>query len=86
MDTSSLKTCLSGWRELVILADSVLGWDKDWYPAIPVGLLTFNFLFVWYWDPTLLTLLAVTGLFLTLADYVGPKIMAQVIVNKIFEH
>ena len=78
IEASSLKSCLEGWRELVLHSDKVLGWEKDWYPAVTAGLLTFKFIFVWYWDPTLLTLLAMTGLFLTLADYIGPKIMAQV--------
>ncbi len=42
------------------------------------GLVTFKFLLIWWWDPTLLSLLAVTGIALTLVDFIGPKIMAQV--------
>ena len=36
------------------------------------------YLVVWYWDPTMLTLFAFTGLFISLADYLGPKIVAKV--------
>jgi len=39
---------------------------------------SFFYLFVWYWDPTLITFLAFSGLFLSLADYIGPKIIHQV--------
>ena len=40
--------------------------------------MTAGFLWVWYWDPTLLTFIALMGLVLTLVDYVGPKIINQV--------
>ncbi len=78
LETSRVKGCLEGWREPVLHASSVLFWDKDWYPGVIAGALTAKFLFVWWWDPTLLSLLATTGFFLTLADYLGPKILAQV--------
>jgi len=75
---SKVKSGLESWREVVIRADSVLGWECDWYPAVTGGLLTAVFLFVWYWDPTLLTFVAFLGLMATLADYIGPKVINQV--------
>merc|ERR1712013_337359 len=36
------------------------------------------FLTVWYTDPSLLTLLATVGLILTLADFIGPKILDKI--------
>jgi len=75
---SKVKTNLESWREVVIRADSVLGWECDWYPAVTAGLLSASFLFIWYWDPTLLTFIAFLGLMLTLVDYAGPKIINQV--------
>merc|ERR1712127_247944 len=33
---------------------------------------------VWYLDPTLVTLLSLIGLFLSLADYLGPKILDKI--------
>ena len=74
----SVKNGLEGWREVVIRADSVLAWEQDWYPAVTGGALTSAFLFVWYWDPTLLTFFAFMGLLVTLADYAGPRIINQV--------
>jgi hypothetical protein len=76
---SRVKQSLSDWREVVIRTDSVLSWEQDWYPAVIASVVTAFYLFVWYWDPTLITFIAFTGLFLTLADYLGPKIINQVL-------
>jgi len=73
-----VKSALENWREVVIRADSVLGWEQDWYPAAIGGALTAAFLFIWYWDPTLLTFIAFMGLMATLFDYLGPKILDKV--------
>lgn len=78
---SSVKSGLETWREVVIRLDSLLGWECDWYPAVSGGVVTAGFLWVWYWDPTLLTFIALMGLVLTLVDYVGPKIINQVYGN-----
>ena len=77
----NIKSNLEEWREVVIKADAVLGWEEDWYPAVTGGVLTAAFLFIWYWDPTLLTFFAFMGLIVTLTDYLGPKIISQVRIN-----
>lgn len=74
----SVKNNLEEWREVVIKADALLGWEVDWYPAVTGGVLTAAFLFIWYWDPTLLTFFAFMGLVVTLTDYAGPKIVNQI--------
>lgn len=71
----TVRDGVEGWREAVLMADSVLGWDQEWHPAATAGSLTVGFLTVWYLDPSLVTLLASIGLILTLADYLGPKIL-----------
>lgn len=74
----NLKWTLENWREIVVLADRVLSWEQDWFAGIVAGAVSFIYLLVWYWDPTMLTLFAFTGLFISLADYLGPKIIAKV--------
>ena len=74
----NVKSSLEDWREVVIKTDAVLGWEVDWYPAVTGGVLTAAFLFIWYWDPTLLTFFAFMGLMVTLTDYAGPRIINQV--------
>ena len=76
--TDIIKSNLEEWREVVIKADAVLGWEEDWYPAITGGVLSAAFFFIWYWDPTLLTFFAFMGLIVILTDYLGPKIINQV--------
>ena len=78
----SVKNNLEEWREVVIKADALLGWEVDWYPAVTGGVLTAAFLFIWYWDPTLLTFFAFMGLVVTLTDYAGPKIVNQVYLER----
>jgi len=78
VQVSTVKSCLEGWREPVIHLDALLGWEKDFYPAITAGVLTLKFIFYWYWDPTLITFFAFLGLCLTLCDFIGPKILGQI--------
>jgi len=76
--TQRLKNSLYDWKEVVLQTNSLLNWDQEWYPGVIAGVVSFFYLFVWYWDPTLITFLAFSGLFLSLADYIGPKIIHQV--------
>jgi len=75
---SKVRDGVQTWREAVLLADSVLGWDQEWHPAATAGSLTVTFLSIWYLDPSLVTLLSTIGLILTLADYLGPKILDKI--------
>jgi len=75
----TVKSCVEGWREAVLIGDSVMGWEQEWHPAATAGSLTVVFLTVWYMDPSLVTLLAIIGLILTLADYLGPKILNKLL-------
>lgn len=40
--------------------------------------MTLFYLALWYIDPTFLTFVAVNGFLITLADYVGPRVIPQV--------
>jgi len=72
-----LKGKLEGWREIVVLSDSVLAWEKEWYPAVTSGTLSVLFLLVWYQDPSMLTLISILGLILTLLDYIIPILQTK---------
>jgi len=71
----TVRDGVESWREAVLVADSVLGWQQEWHPAAIAGTITAAFLLTWYMDPTLVTLAAVVGLLLTLADYLGPRLL-----------
>jgi hypothetical protein len=76
-DAGSLKRSIEGWREIVVLMDSVLSWEKEWYPAVTSGTLSVLFLLIWTQDPNMLTLLSMVGLVATLLDYAVPRIQAK---------
>lgn len=73
-----LKRELEGWREVIIPLNSVLLWEKNWYPGMLVGLSTVVFFFLWYLDPSVLTTVSVLGLITTLVDYLVPTLTASI--------
>ncbi|GLH00177.1 Acyl carrier protein, mitochondrial [Gryllus bimaculatus] len=73
-----LKRELEGWREVIIPVNSILLWEKNWYPGMLVGLTTTVFLFLWYLDPSVLTTVSVLGLITTLVDYLVPTLTASI--------
>ena len=75
---SRLKNALTDWREVVLHTNSLLTWDQEWYPGVIAAIVTVFYMAVWYWDPTLVTFIAFSGLFVTMADFLGPKIINQV--------
>ena len=97
-----MRDGVESWREAVLVADSVLGWQQVslglWVPwcehhpgvasrshrrhhhrRLPPHLVSTtpssSSSMPRYMDPTLVTLAAVVGLLLTLADYLGPRLL-----------
>ena len=79
VQVGTVKSALEGWREPVIHLHALLGWEKDFYPAITAAVLALKFVVYWYWDPTPVDFLAHMGICLTLFDFVGPMILGQVL-------
>eukprot|EP00088_Acartia_fossae_P008079 TRINITY_DN13802_c0_g1_i1.p1 TRINITY_DN13802_c0_g1~~TRINITY_DN13802_c0_g1_i1.p1 ORF type:complete len:192 (+),score=60.95 TRINITY_DN13802_c0_g1_i1:83-658(+) len=76
-EVGDIKHKLSGWKELVVMADSVLAWEKEYYAALVSCTLTFIFAVVWYMDPSTLTLLSLVGEIAVLLDYAVPRLQAK---------
>jgi len=74
----SVKRSLESWREVVLVTDNVLAWKQDWHPAVTAGTLTTVFTMLWYYDPSCLTMFCLLGMFASLADFLGPKILPLV--------
>ncbi|XP_059484415.1 ADP-ribosylation factor-like protein 6-interacting protein 1 isoform X2 [Neocloeon triangulifer] len=72
-----LKRSLEGWREIVLLLHSVLIWEQQWHVGALVGVITTEFLLVWWLDPTILTLFSVLGLTAVLVDYLVPLVASN---------
>lgn len=73
-----IRGILESWREVVIRVDRVMGWEQDWYPGAVGAAVTAFFVFVWYWDPTLITFVAFLGIAATLADFAVPRLADKV--------
>ncbi|XP_025082921.1 ADP-ribosylation factor-like protein 6-interacting protein 1 isoform X1 [Pomacea canaliculata] len=71
---SELKKDLEGWREALLPLNGLLTWEKPYHPGILVGVTTFIFALVWYFEPSLLTTLALMGLVITAVDFTVPLI------------
>jgi len=74
----SIKKDLEGWREVLIPLSSFLKWDKPYYPAVMIGLVTFLFSIIWYFDMSTLTTVSLLGMLVGIIDfavpYFGPNI------------
>lgn len=50
-------------------------WEKQWYPALIFGVISTIFVFFWLLDPPIFTILATTGIIVTLMDYFVPVLI-----------
>lgn len=76
-DIKHLKRKLEGWREILLPINSVLLWEKPFYPGILAGATTLLFLLIWYLDLSVLTTLSIVGLLGSLLDYAIPLVSAS---------
>uniref|UniRef100_A0A1B6CAJ3 ADP-ribosylation factor-like protein 6-interacting protein 1 n=1 Tax=Clastoptera arizonana TaxID=38151 RepID=A0A1B6CAJ3_9HEMI len=77
-EIKKLKRDIEGWREIIIHANSVLLWEKNWYPSLIVGVSTVFFLILWLLEPSVLSTVSGICLIITLIDYLVPAISANV--------
>ncbi|KAM4698410.1 ADP-ribosylation factor-like protein 6-interacting protein 1 [Rhinophrynus dorsalis] len=77
-ETASLEEHFQGWGEVILVTDRVLRWDKPWFPAATVGVLSFVFLMIYYLDPSVLSGVSCFVMFLCLADYLVPTLAPRI--------
>jgi len=78
----AMKACLEEWRPVSLHVAQFLEWQRPWYPAVLFGLNTVFFLLIWYLDLSVLSTLAVLGIFVTLADGVIPVLSTTVLAGE----
>lgn len=67
-----MKYDLEDWREAILMANSILKWEKKFYAGILFGATTFLFVFIWYMDMSVLTQLSLLALIGVILDYAYP--------------
>merc|ERR1712126_40531 len=73
------RSTFIGVREIIARVDSFI--DADQYAYVGVGVVTLLFGIVWYWDPGFLNFISLIGLFITIGDYFGPKLLPYILSN-----
>lgn len=67
-----LKRRMECWREVILPLNSILLWERSWYPGLILGITTTIFFLVWMLEPALLTMISILLLLLALIDYIVP--------------
>lgn len=63
-----MKHDLEGCRELILHLNSVLKWEKKFFPGLIFGFSTILFLVLWYLDLSTMTMAALILLFASVVD------------------
>lgn len=71
---NKLKHDLEPWRNLIVQLDSVLSWEKNFYPAIIAAAISTFYLLLWALDMSTVTTLALAGLFALAIDFLYPTV------------
>ncbi|XP_054710292.1 ADP-ribosylation factor-like protein 6-interacting protein 1 [Uloborus diversus] len=71
------KRRLENWREILTHLNALLTWEKPYFPGIIAGVVTFIFIMLWYFDPSVLTTLSIVGIIACVLDYVVPILSAS---------
>lgn len=75
---NKMKHDLEGNRELILHLNSILKWEKKFFPGLIFGFSTILFLVLWYLDLSLLTLVALIFLIASIGD-VGFPVLSKFI-------
>lgn len=71
---NKMKHDLEGYREVILLVNSILKWDKPFYAGVIFGVVSFSFLLLWYLNLSILTLVSLLCLIGILFEYAFPII------------
>ncbi|XP_015111549.1 ADP-ribosylation factor-like protein 6-interacting protein 1 [Diachasma alloeum] len=74
-----LKRRMEPWREAVLPINSVILWEKSWYPGLILGVTTTLFLFIWVLEPAFVTIISISLLLAALIDYLVPVLSSTFI-------
>ncbi|GCB81581.1 hypothetical protein scyTo_0022808, partial [Scyliorhinus torazame] len=76
-ETAQLEEHLEGWGEVMLAADRILRWEKPWFPAIMMLVVSVVFLLIYWLDPSVLTGVSCAIMMICLADYLVPTIASK---------
>lgn len=62
------------WRHVIIATNDFLSWDKNFYPALIMIIVSLFYLLLWYLDLSVVTMLSLLGLCYVMFDFLQPTI------------
>ncbi|CAF0716064.1 unnamed protein product [Brachionus calyciflorus] len=62
-DTEILKQKLENWKLLLLPINNLLDWEHRYAPFLIITVNTLVFGFIWYYNPSVLTLISIIGIF-----------------------
>ncbi|CAK9826253.1 ADP-ribosylation factor-like protein 6-interacting protein 1 [Anthophora retusa] len=71
---NQLKRRMECWREVILPLNSILLWERSWYPGLILTITTTIFFLIWMLEPAVLTIISISLLVLTSVDYFGPPL------------
>ncbi|XP_053551264.1 ADP-ribosylation factor-like protein 6-interacting protein 1 [Bombina bombina] len=77
-ETLRLEEYFQGWGEVILVVDRTLRWEKPWFPAVIVGVVSFVFLMIYFLDPSVLSVVSCFVMCLCLADYLVPRLAPRI--------
>ncbi|KAG8432971.1 hypothetical protein GDO86_017296 [Hymenochirus boettgeri] len=83
-ETANLEERFQGWGEVILVADRIIRWEKPWFPAAIMGVISFLFLMIYYLDPSVLSGVSCFVMCLCLADYLVPILAPRIFGSKIW--
>ncbi|XP_017787755.1 PREDICTED: ADP-ribosylation factor-like protein 6-interacting protein 1 [Habropoda laboriosa] len=72
--TKQLKRRMECWREVILPLNSILLWDRSWYPGLIFAITTTIFFLIWMLEAAVLTIISISLLVLALVDYIVPPL------------
>jgi len=74
----AVKAKLQPWREITLLVNQLLLWEKPFFPAVIAGVTTFLYLVLYCMDLSNLTLFPLLGVLILVADFGVPFVTPKV--------
>ncbi|XP_013910493.1 PREDICTED: ADP-ribosylation factor-like protein 6-interacting protein 1 [Thamnophis sirtalis] len=77
-ETAGLEEQLQGWGEVILVTDKILRWEKTWFPAAMLSVVSVIFLLIYYVDPSVLSGVSCFIMLFCLADYLVPALAPRI--------
>ncbi|KAJ8950407.1 hypothetical protein NQ318_003683, partial [Aromia moschata] len=79
-----LKISMETWREVILKANEILLWEKQWHPTALIGGCTVLFMLLWLFEPNILTVISLLGLVITVGDYILPSVISSIFKSELW--